>query len=89
VVKLFLWQACNNILPTKEKLFKRKIIDDPLCPVCCREVETVGHALWSCSAARDVWLESNVSIQKSCSEEDAFGNILLKLCDRLQIKDWE
>jgi ribonuclease HI len=89
VVKLFLWQACNNILPTKEKLFKRKITDDPLCPVCCREVETVGHALWSCSAARDVWLESNVCIQKSCSEEDAFCNILLNLCDRLKIKDWE
>ena len=23
VVKMFLWQACNNILPTKEKLYNK------------------------------------------------------------------
>jgi hypothetical protein len=40
VVKLFLWQACNNVLPPKENLFKRKITSDPLCPVCLLEVET-------------------------------------------------
>lgn len=89
VVKLFLWQPCKNILPTKENLFKKKITNDLLCPICYLEVETVGHALWSCSAARDVWLESNVSIQKSCSKEDGFSNILLKLCNRLKIIDWE
>jgi hypothetical protein len=87
VVKMFLWQACNNILPTKEKLWKRKITDDPLCPVCCMEVETVGHALWSCTAARDVWLEGNVSIQKCYSEEDDFCNILRRLFDRLTVED--
>ena len=57
VVKLFLWQACNNILPTKENVFARKIANDPLWPVCKLEVETVGHALWSYSGACDVWLE--------------------------------
>ena len=51
---MILLQACNNILPTKENLCKRKITDDPLCPMCRLEVETVGHALWSCSAACDV-----------------------------------
>jgi hypothetical protein len=93
VVKLFLWQACNNILPTKENLFKKKITDDPLCLVCCMEVEVevemVGHALWSCLAVRDVWLECNVSIQKSCSAEEGFTTIMLKLCDRLEMTDWE
>jgi hypothetical protein len=33
-VKTFLWQACNNILSTKELLFKRHISEDPLCPIC-------------------------------------------------------
>lgn len=45
VVKIFLWQACNNILPTKENLFMRKTTTDPLCPICRLEVETIGHAL--------------------------------------------
>ena len=80
---MFLWQACNNILPAKENLWKRKIIDDPLCSMCQSEVETVGHTLWSCTVARDIWLECDARIQKSCSEEDAFCNILLRLFDRL------
>jgi ribonuclease HI len=84
---MFLWQACNNILPTKENLWKRKITNDPLCPVCHSEVETVGHALWSCTATRDVWLECTERIQKSCSKEDAFCNILQKLFDRLEVED--
>jgi hypothetical protein len=54
VVRIFLWQACNNIIPTKENLFKKRITDDPLCPICGLDVETVGHILWSCTAARDV-----------------------------------
>jgi hypothetical protein len=53
------------------------------------EVETVGHALWSCLAVQDVWLECNVSIQKSCSVEEGFTTIMLKLCDRLEMTDWE
>jgi hypothetical protein len=34
VIQLFLWRACNNILPTKENLHRRKIVTDPLCPLC-------------------------------------------------------
>lgn len=31
--QLFLWRVCNEILPTKEKLWKRKLVEDPLCPL--------------------------------------------------------
>lgn len=43
VVKNFLWKACKNILATKDNLFKKHITNDPLCPVCDLEVETIGH----------------------------------------------
>lgn len=56
MVKTFIWQACSNILPTKENLFKRKVTTDSLYPICQLEVELVRHALWSCPAAQDVWL---------------------------------
>jgi hypothetical protein len=29
VVKFFLWKACNDILPTKEKLHRRKVVSEP------------------------------------------------------------
>jgi hypothetical protein len=53
--KTFVWKACSKILPTKEKLFRKKVTQDPLCPICCLEVETIMHALWECPSAKDVW----------------------------------
>ncbi|XP_062170938.1 uncharacterized protein LOC133876698 [Alnus glutinosa] len=54
-VKVFLWKACHNLLPTKANLLKRKVVEDGLCPCCGREDETVLHALWDCPSAQDVW----------------------------------
>jgi hypothetical protein len=49
-----MWKACHNILLTKENLFKRRVVDNKLCPCCEREEETTLHALWGCPSARDV-----------------------------------
>ena len=32
--KNFLWRASHEILPTKVSLYKRKVVGDPLCPIC-------------------------------------------------------
>ncbi|XP_059441955.1 uncharacterized protein LOC132174293 [Corylus avellana] len=60
-----------------------------MCPMCRVEVETVGHALWSCSTTQDVWMEGNTKIQKSTSDEDAFSHIFLKLLNRLEDLDFD
>lgn len=86
-VKMFLWKACSNILPTNENIFKRRITDDPRCPICNQETETVEHIFWSCPAARDVWLEHNRRIQTCSSDEDAFINIFEKLIGLLEEED--
>jgi ribonuclease HI len=83
VVKMFLWQACNDILPTKERLFKRHITDDPLCPICGLATETTAHILWSCPSAKDVWLECNPKIHKCTSDEVDFIYVMEKLLARL------
>lgn len=75
VVRMFMWQACSNILPTNENLLKRKVLPNPLCPICRREAETVGHALWSCPAAQDVWHGCRRKIQKSATDEMSFQDI--------------
>jgi hypothetical protein len=46
VVRVFLWKACSNILPTKINLNKRGIVEDSLCPICKQEGESVEHVLW-------------------------------------------
>jgi hypothetical protein len=45
-MKMFMWRACHNLLPTRVNLVKRKVIDNALCPCCGRENETVLHVLW-------------------------------------------
>jgi hypothetical protein len=50
-VKIFVWRACNALL-TKVNQLKRKIVEDPLLPICSLEVETTRHILWSCPMAQ-------------------------------------
>jgi hypothetical protein len=54
-IKMFLWRACHNILPTKVSLQKRGIVLDPLCQFCQLECEMSNHILLDCILAKDVW----------------------------------
>lgn len=53
-IKMFLWKACQNALPTAENLLRRGI---QVPPSCCRcgEPETTIHLLFHCSFAQAVW----------------------------------
>jgi hypothetical protein len=53
--KIFLWRACQNLLPTKQNLLKKGVVEDDLCPCCKIQEESIIHALWSCPSAQDVW----------------------------------
>jgi hypothetical protein len=88
-LKVFLWRACNNILPTKDNLFRRKISDDPQCPLCGGDTETLGHILWSCGTARDVWLENRKPLQKCTSDEIDFGQLYHMLEERLDAEEFQ
>ena len=85
VIQLFLWKACNNILPTKENLFKRAVTQDDKCPICILELETIGHSLWSCPTAKDVWMMCPPRIQKSPSDEVDFSTIFVRLVEQLSV----
>ncbi|KAL5861936.1 hypothetical protein ACOSQ4_003232 [Xanthoceras sorbifolium] len=45
-VKIFLWRACHNALPTSTNLLDRKVPISPLCCCCNKKMETIVHALW-------------------------------------------
>jgi ribonuclease HI len=64
-VKMFLWKACHNLLPTKDNLLKRGVVQESLCPICGLETESITHILWSCSSAMDVWSVCGKTFQKS------------------------
>lgn len=64
VVRTFLWRVCNEALPTRVNLFHRKIVPDPLCPICGQCPETSVLILWECDSATAVWRECSRKIQK-------------------------
>jgi ribonuclease HI len=76
VEKNFLWRACQNILPTRGNLHKRKVISDPLCPVCGLEEETALHILWQCPSAMDVWAGGDIIFQKSAFTGTEFRQVV-------------
>lgn len=53
--KQFHWIALIAILPTKQMLFNKKITEDEICSIYCKNVESISHVLCSCPATIDVW----------------------------------
>ena len=63
-IKIFGWQACNDILPTKCNLVKRRIITDNKCHLCTKAAESIIHVLLGCAAVQDVWAGIISKLQK-------------------------
>ena len=42
-------------LPTLAKLYRRNVVDSPLCSNCGRANESVIHAIWDCDNVRQCW----------------------------------
>ncbi|KAK2653785.1 hypothetical protein Ddye_013641 [Dipteronia dyeriana] len=53
-VKLFVWRACNNWIPTMVNLEGRGLRVSSRCPVCDYGRETTWHALWGCKKHKPV-----------------------------------
>ncbi|XP_042962747.1 uncharacterized protein LOC122297026 [Carya illinoinensis] len=86
-VRMFIWRSLSNILPTKDKLYKRKIVDSNLCLICTREVETSLHTLWACPAAKDVWGGDNSKLKKWNSSFSDFQQRWEEMTARLNKED--
>jgi ribonuclease HI len=58
---------------------KRKILTDPVCPICGVMVETEFHALWECPGAMDVWGVGPIKFQKSSYAGPSFLEMVEEL----------
>lgn len=84
-IKIFMWRAAKNLLPFAENLWKRRILQDPICQRCKRNVETVSHALLACKAAKNIWRHAPLPMQSfniqsgdMLSITQEIGNVLKK-----------
>lgn len=89
VLKNFVWKICNNLLPTKENLFRKHIVHDPLCPFCLVNTETTCHILWSCPSSVAVWQERSRRVQKISLVESEGVCFIKQLMAKLEVEEVE
>ncbi|KAK3226506.1 hypothetical protein Dsin_006368 [Dipteronia sinensis] len=53
-VKLFIWRACHNWIPTNMNLARRGLQVSMGCPVCNCSMESTLHDVWGCSVLKVV-----------------------------------
>jgi len=65
-IRIFIWSICHNALPTKENLFRRHVIEDPICPLCTSRVpESLEHLFLACTTPQQVWAHPELNISVS------------------------
>ena len=82
----FTWRACNNILPTKDNLVRRKVLSDSCCDECKAKVESSGHLFWACPRTRDIWALANLT---PLNPNLHFNSFLDLLWYAIMIAKWE
>ncbi|XVF19448.1 hypothetical protein REPUB_Repub11eG0112000 [Reevesia pubescens] len=68
-VKVFMWRAIHEILPTSEKLQHRGIPIEVSCAVCGCLEESWRHSLFECVFSKQVWTEAGVQVNDSFLEQ--------------------
>ena len=43
-IKTFLWRLCHNAISIRDNLYKKKIVNSPLCLICHQDKEAIEHA---------------------------------------------
>jgi hypothetical protein len=44
-LKMLMWRVCNDLLPTKQNLLQREVVNDASSLICEREARTVKHII--------------------------------------------
>lgn len=61
-IKIFMWRTIRNLLPLVENLRKRKVLQEPSCQRCKRNVESIYHALVDCKTAKKIWNHGSLAV---------------------------
>ncbi|RYR56284.1 hypothetical protein Ahy_A05g022025 [Arachis hypogaea] len=83
-IRMFLWKACQDILPVGSNLYKRKIASDPKCQICLKSPETVEHALLLCDWARATWFGAEGQWTPTVKTVTSIGNWIVECIKKLR-----
>ncbi|KAL6279433.1 hypothetical protein ACE6H2_016314 [Prunus campanulata] len=75
-IKFFCWRILSNAIATKLNLFKRKISQSSMCPVCENNEESVEHLFLLCPWTAAVWFGSPLNYRVHNQSITTFDNWL-------------
>ena len=81
-IKHFMWNSCTNSLPTKENLLKHTILQESVCQIYDKELESVLHALWRCEKVQRVWSFEFSWVDKSKALSVSFSDLFYLVQER-------
>uniref|UniRef100_A0A803QEQ9 RNase H type-1 domain-containing protein n=1 Tax=Cannabis sativa TaxID=3483 RepID=A0A803QEQ9_CANSA len=61
-LRIFVWKVYHNVLPVAAELNRKHIAESPFCPLCKMQRESINHALFLCSRAKEVWSLSHLHL---------------------------
>ncbi|KAF4367426.1 hypothetical protein F8388_025844 [Cannabis sativa] len=73
----FAWRGYQEILPTRNGLFRRNIASSTSCQLCGFGGESNAHAIFWCPVAQGIWNLMEFSFLHEVKEEIDFKNVLL------------
>ena len=81
-VKILVWRAAKNSLPTKQNLVKRKVLTNDCCDHCKMQQEDTLHALYLSPKLEEIWFSVQAwnqhNLQQKTSFVDLMGCILVE-----------
>ncbi|KAA3457689.1 reverse transcriptase [Gossypium australe] len=77
-IKIHIWRLFNNLVPHYGNLKRRKLVMNPVCPLCRDAIEDSNHLMWSCGVLKSVWIQLHVQVptfEASWSGQKCFATI--------------
>lgn len=84
-----MWKAAQNLLPTAENLWKKRILQQPWCQRCGRQGENVAHALIACKASQKIWKTTTFSTEMQSLANQELLSVLQELAKKRSKSDME
>lgn len=62
-MRSFIWRILHKAIPSREALFRKKCSQNPFCPICEDEIETLEHLFLLCPWVLQVWFAGALTLK--------------------------
>uniref|UniRef100_A0A803NJJ8 Uncharacterized protein n=1 Tax=Cannabis sativa TaxID=3483 RepID=A0A803NJJ8_CANSA len=88
-LRIFVWKVFHNAIPVAAELHRKHIANTPYCPLCKQQQETIPHALFLCTRAKEVWRLSSIKLNFKLAATSSAEEFLFYASDNTSTSDFE